>query len=174
MGMGMGQASAWGWPDEAPGVPAESGCSDALLQHKFPYLAWPEMKCSWSFKCDSFISTKYVFRQRADARKDSCTLFCMAVNILLSTFSWLNWLIFQTWDMQNSTLGIFCFEWFLQLKGTHKNIVAEKHVELNSWKNLIWAQVLFYALLYLVHHYIVVRLRHSWFCYSRTLCIQDS
>ena len=37
--MGMGQASAWGMGKmEAPGVPAESGRSDALLWCMLPYL----------------------------------------------------------------------------------------------------------------------------------------
>ena len=37
--MVMGQASAWGdGRAEALGVPAESGCIDALLRHMLPYL----------------------------------------------------------------------------------------------------------------------------------------
>ena len=36
--VGMGLASAKGGQTEAPGVPAESGCSDVLLRRMLPYL----------------------------------------------------------------------------------------------------------------------------------------
>ena len=41
--MGMGLASAYGdGQTEAPGVPVESGRSDALFWHMLPYLTCPD------------------------------------------------------------------------------------------------------------------------------------
>ena len=36
--MGLGRHLPGGWPDGGPGVPAESGLSDALLWRMLPYL----------------------------------------------------------------------------------------------------------------------------------------